>query len=232
MKQIKGLILSALLVPTLSFGFELSDIKPTLGYDILSHHMQLKEGLGQNLFKTRHIPMSFIYAHGRLTENFGFEFGYHQTKMKKHKKHLSPGEHSIGVTPTSHEGHEYHYRTAGPTASAIFFSPIPGTSLPGELFFTAGVINKRIYMKDSLFSDNGIAQTPPLVRTFKARKTLLRLSGGWMHKVNENFGVKTSISWENTGKLHHIKPDENPSSPLSVGTRNTLNYGIGIYINL
>lgn len=232
MKQIKALLLSTLLLPSVSLGFTIGDIKPTIGYDVLSHHMQLKEELGQGLFKSKYVPMSFIYAHGRLTENFGFEFGYHQTKVKKHKKHLSTGESGLGVKTSSNEGHEYHYRTSGPTASAIFFSPIPGTNFPGEVFFTAGVINKRIYMKDSLFMDNGVPQSPPLVRTFRARKTLLRLSGGWMHKVNDHFGIKTSVSWENTAKLKHIKPDENPGSSLTVGTRNTVNYGIGIYVNM
>lgn len=226
---IKGLLLAGLFSGS-AYGFSISDIKPTVGYDLMSHHLETAQGFGKNVIKSKYVPMSNVYLGFRFHKNLGIELGYHRTSLRKHQIFLNDGHQGLGVKAQSNEGHDVHYKAHGPYMAAVLFSGIPTIEDAHEAYLSFGVVNKRVFVRDSIFLDSGILQTPPLVRTFKHRKSVFRAGVGTLHRLSDYMGLRTSISWENTAKIKPMKPDENPGSTLAVKTKNTINYGLGVYL--
>jgi len=83
-----------------------------------------------------------------------------------------------------------------------------------------------------VITENGVPIASNIIdqlrKTFTARKTLLRFAAGAQKMLNENWGVRSNFSWENTNKFRHLKSKESSDGITTASAKNSFSIGFGV----
>jgi opacity protein-like surface antigen len=205
-------------------------LTPYVGADVQSRHMNWDTGSGGNLF-THDAVQGNVYFGVKFSENFGIEGGYESTAKKVRSVFANPGELVTGTalgsanpiqftTTTRLRGHHINLVSSASlseTHRLKLLGLIGIVSLKASLTrqptasITGGVFTSR----------NG--PTTPLIQ----RKNLLRLGTTLEHLLTDAWGIRGSITWENTKRLKIFA--SNGANGIAQ-PKNSLVYGLGAFI--
>ena len=208
-------------------------LTPYVGADVQSRHMNWSKGLGDNLF-AHDAMQGNVYVGVKFNEYFGIEGGYESTSKKDRNVILNAGDivtgniinarmTSANVIATSHL-HGTHINFV----SSFYISETNRLKFLGSL----GVISLRAKLTKKLinYMDLGVpvdySSRPSIL--YNKRKHVLRIVAGLEHMLTDAWGVRGSITWENTNRLKI--PSLNGATPSLAQPKNAIAYGLGAFI--
>jgi opacity protein-like surface antigen len=213
------------------------DVRPYVGIDAESRHMNFQKGFGNNLFNHNY-PQGNLYAGLRLNEYLAVEAGYEATERKTKTSTLLTGDTSLGIIiprdPDTGSLLQPKFNSQiqikGPHASLVGMFPISDANRL-QLIGTVGLAHLKTSISRTLVVLNGTAVptgTDGSLTTFVKRKSVLRLGAGIQHMINCNWGVRAMLKWENSNKL---KLNSKEDQRLYVNPKNSIIYSLGAFFN-
>ncbi len=210
-------------------------LTPYLGADAQWRHMNFNGGLGDNLF-THDYPQGNLFVGIKFNDHVGVEVGYESTTKKTRTVYLNPGDTSAGIVlnPARQVSGQFSNtaQMTGFHANLIGSFPISeeyrlkAIGMVGVAQLKANLVRQPI-----VTFVNGIKQPAlsPTV-TFKKRKSVVRLAGGLEHMLCDHWGIRATVTWENTNKLN-INGNPPPSSGQTlIKENNSVAYGLGVFV--
>jgi hypothetical protein len=234
-KTLKNILLLSVFVSASSSALEFSlKVRPYVGVDAQWKHMDFEPGAGQNIFR-KNLLQGNGYLGFDINDYFGLEAGFESTVQKTKTATFYPGDDVLGFVlfpgdPV--EGHTFKNKLSGWHLNFLVFSPwvLENNSL--RFFASVGFSHKRLLLIDEVLTENGAPIVSNIVdqlrKTFTARKTLSRLALGAQKMLNENWGVRSSFSWENTNKFRYLKSKESPDGITTASAKNSIALGLGV----
>jgi hypothetical protein len=136
-----------------------------------------------------------------MTEHFGWEFGYGETRRKHEQVRLGPGESSPGAAEI-HDGHYQVYDTAlsisQPYVSLKYKHNI-GEKL--QFFGAVGITPMKLHAAWENTDDTGVPNPMSRVERTKSieiRKTIPLIRIGAYYRLNSSFSLRVLTTWSQT----------------------------------
>ncbi len=222
-------------------------LSPYLGVDAQIRHMPFQKDFGGNVLK-KNYPQGNFFAGLRL-DYFGLEAGYTVSKKKHGTRNNVNGAPVFGVAPaplgplelSTTQIHRATSRIHGWNFNLMGYLPIFCPENHVELVGGVGISQfkhraHRTLSATSVFEGDVPGTTDielDVVNThFNKRKAVLRLTGGIQHMLTDCFGIRALVNWENTAKLRiQGRDDETGERGFLARTKNSFNYGLGVFTN-
>lgn len=204
-----------------------------MGIEIGHKNNGLKKGHGGEVF-AKHSPFLDVHVGKTFSDNWGIEVGASTTTDKKRESHLIGAKAALpgcGLTPG------YDHITKSETQTRSFYAGIVGLYPVNERLKFFGMIGLghtwvRNEYKPTTLNNRvlTLSRQAAATRTFKTHGNNIILKIGIKHNITEDFGVKTTFSWENTSKFT-TKSSQSPNLPDRIKHRDTIRTSIGFYFN-
>ena len=211
---------------------------PYVGADAQWRHMNFNGGLGDNLFRHDY-PQGNFFAGIKLNDYLGIEAGYESTVKKTRTVHLGAGDVSAGAVliPGTTVQYASTAQVKGLHANLVGSFPI-SEEYRLKLIGMVGVAQLKAHLKRTatLATVRGNLRNPTAIfpngvtTTFKRRKNVLRLVGGVEHMFCDNWGVRATVTWENTHKLNAYGNPQPIVGSTQVKENNSVAYGLGVFV--
>lgn len=217
---------------------------PYVGADAQWRHMNFNGGLGDNLFRHEY-PQGNLFAGIKLNDYLGIEVGYESTAKKNRTVYLNGGDVTAGTIVNANTGVQYTTtaQIKGPHANLVGSFPI-SEEYRLKIFGMVGVAHLKANLKRTattvvatLPPPFGVTIFPPslafpngVTSTFNKRKSVLRLAGGLEHMFCNNWGVRATVTWENTHKLNTLGNIQPASGVSQIKENNSIAYGLGVFV--
>ncbi len=172
---------------------------PYVGADAEWRHLNYQTGFGENIFRHDY-PQGNIYAGLKFNDYLAIEGGYEATGRKSRVTTLGPGNIFAG---NSTAGTTLQFSTTsrikGPHANLVGFLPI-WDAYRLQLIGSVGFARLQENAEFTILTANGNPAIPD-PRTFKQRKSILRVGAGLQQMISDSWGVRAMVKWENTNKF-------------------------------
>lgn len=223
----------AMLAASTAMAANFCGVTPYVGADAELRHMNFQRDFGRNLF-THNYPQGNLYAGVQINEYLAVEGGYETTEIKHRTNTLRTGDTVTGILidePDTSLVINSTGQVKGLHANLIGLLPICDLyrlkliGMVGYARLQANFVRTSISLTDptGTFLLNASEQT----RTYKARKSILRLGAGLQHMINCNWGVRAMLKWEDTKRFKIA--GEGGDVPSSIRARNSFIYSIGTF---
>jgi hypothetical protein len=237
------LVSSALICFSAVVSAAMPEIHPYAGLDAQWRRMAFKTGFGDGLFR-KNVPQGNAYVGVQLNEYLGLEAGYERTFAKANTVVIGPGGQEVGfllpvIDPdtgllSQTEGHVNEEKLRGWHIDLIGFTPCLQFDPSVRFFGGIGIAQKKVRLVDTLYTiDGGLLPEDEIIanrRTFKSRKTMLRLSAGVQKMLTKCVGIRAIMNWENTGRFGYLRSIERPNGITIANLRNTVSVGLGAFV--
>lgn len=242
-----------------SCGTTLADVDldlaltPYLGIDAQMRHMGFDKNFGGNVLKKRQ-PQGNVFLGLKYRECVAVEFGYEFTRTQRRARRYDVGNSVFGQTflpvplgfSSTQESH-VSSKLYGWNINLVGFFPILCGENNLQLVGSIGMARLKSKTRDAFistvtepdrFSDPLIFPNATQTITdfdrfhYKRRKTVLRLGTGLQHMMSDCLGIRALINWEHTDKIkaRGRNVTTHMVSPRKTKLKNSVNYGIGIFI--
>lgn len=201
-----------------------------VGTHLKMTHMDFERGYGDDLFKKQSLGPNF-YIGQRINDFIGIEIGYEKFYTKPHNcsyESAMKGECNISSSPSSFEEGKKPYAVApssyslgtpinecltpfscegkgkikGPYFSIVgYFSPREGSDL--EFIGSIGVSCLKAEYARKTRIVGGMPHYS--TTTFKGRKKVPRIMGGFQYRVSEHLKFRAGIGWINSKQIEVLK---------------------------
>lgn len=229
----------ALSASTASAGhlWDTANFSPYAGIDAQWRHTTYDNGRGDNLIE-HDTPQGNIYVGIKLNKYLALEGGYQSNIKQTRSTTHGPGDIVTGF-PIPTGGPTVKYDTTasfhGPHINVVGIAPICD-KYRLSLIGSVGVIRmtSNITRKLTYNSANVPAViNPPQQWDFKNTRSILRLSAGVAHMINDKWGVRATVLYENTSRLENNvtqAPAGAGTSGINIKPKNSMSYGVGTFI--
>ncbi|MBP6104477.1 MAG: hypothetical protein KA508_05415 [Gammaproteobacteria bacterium] len=221
---------------------------PYVGLDIQQRNMNFKKNHGDNIFSRKSLQGNF-YLGCRLNKYFGLEGGYQSSQNTSKKSMISKGEIVLGqvvddpnLASNGFIVTETTIRTKGPHLNVIGFFPLEAgrTDFIASLGLTSLTI-KAAYKQvaDEFLGIYAAEDVSATNLNFSAAHLIPRCMLGVQRQFTESLGLRASLVYELTGRFKQMAPKNAINDPddllpgnkqLKVSLRNTITYGLGIFM--
>lgn len=200
------------------------------GADLQLRDLRFQPNYGGNIYKSRDYPQANFYFGLMGNEYIGIEAGYEASRGRTHtvllpKKSIAFGaagpEDDI-ILKTVARFRAFH-------SSIVGFLPICD-SKKFKFLASVGFANVQVKLQENAtqVANIPVSTTPGL---FFQSKIVLRLMTGLQYMCTDYFGLRTSVTWENTAQLSNIEMFRTKNQvDLRAKARNSFAYGLGIFI--
>lgn len=226
--KISTVAAAMLLASSLPVSAEMcSSFNPYVGADAQYRYMPFEKDFGGNIFK-KTSPQANFFVGNRFNEYFGLELGYSTSKKVKRDVTLPEGSILAGTDPTPiGAGTDAVHSTSkisGFSVTALGFLPVPTIDcleVVGSLGLTR--LKAKLFYNELGNTVNPITDG---IRTFSARKTVMRLGGGVQYALTEHLSIRGLVNWENTRRFQNVKSRESALPVLKL--KNSIIYSLGL----
>lgn len=214
--------------------FEQCDLVPYVGADAQWRHMEFKKGFGKDQTKSNY-PQGNIYLGLKLNPYLGLEAGYERAKTQKRDTSALGSDVNFGAVlfPFAlNTVNELNTKTKLRSfhANVVGFLPI-SEEYCLQLIGSIGVARVNINttrnitsLNNRTLSDDRVAA---LREVFSKKKWVPRIGIGLQHMLTCQLGVRAMANWEGTSMtMKTLTP-----SAFSARTKNSLNFGLGLFYN-
>lgn len=205
--------------------------EPYIGVDAQIRHMDYNKRYGRNIFQDD-LPQGNIYVGLKLNNYMALEGGFETTLGKSRTTSLTSGTNYLGTfLDDPPQIIVSRVRIKGPHFDLVGIYDICG-EYRLQLIGAVGIAYLKTIQESWIVADSlGPIDSETGRRTFRKRKSVLRLTTGLQHMINNCTGVRAIIGWENTRKLGDLgAPIENSISILRVQLKDSINYGAGVFV--
>lgn len=208
-------------------------IYPYLGLDYQLRDTPFEPGRGANVFESD-FQQGQIYLGTRFLDYFGFEITYSKTNIKN--KFTQIGQNNLalgafiqptGATETFLSQAEYRQYAA----NVLAFYPIFAHLCRLEWVVSLGLAQMKPKHKAELTHLNNSALTIPQTFTFNKTRTIPRVMSGIQYRLTHNLGVRASVTYEDTSRFRVYTANENYGTTRYIALKNSLVYGLGLFLN-
>ena len=210
--------------------------RPEVGIDVGFTKTQFKQEYSvDKLLNRNQIPFNVFFGLN-MTDHFGFEVGYGETRSKNKEVRLAkgeavPGGDPVGVAP-AYQVYDTSVSTSQPYISLKYKHPI-GEKL--QLFGAVGVA----FMKMNASWDNIEDQTnlrPPRqassrTKHISQRKTIPLVKVGLYYPLVKSFSLRFVATWLQTSKMQiFVSPPTGLVgwNSSNINVKNSIHYSIGV----
>ena len=211
------------------------DVVPYVGVDAQARFMGLKKDFGGNL-AAKTYPQGNVFVGLRFCDYWGVEAGYESTTKRNRTATILGNDNAFGEPvdpdlPNDINKFETKTKIYGPNINIIGFYPI-SKEYCVDLIGSVGLAYSKIKIENVQTIGAGeelsIQNSELFRKTFKKSKVIARANLGIQKMINNQFGIRVMVGWENTSRLNNIKV-VNFSSDLVAKARDSVNVGFGIF---
>lgn len=211
--------------------------KPEIGVDFGFTRTQFKDP-ADKMFNRNQFPINFFFGFN-ITERFGIEVGYGETRRKHKQVTLSPNEFAPGADPVLNN-HLQIYDTSlsisQPYIGLKYKYPISDKL---NFFSSLGVTAMKINASwENIEEPGAIPPIPaPAVKarrshSIETRKNIPFCKVGLYYTINNSFSLRFITTWSKTSTLESYVPSQLTGFvngiPMSIKLKNSVQYSLGI----
>lgn len=216
-------------------------VKPYLGINLNYSIIKFEKGYGDNLFPRQHYNLN-PFIGSCLHDNFAIEAGFETSFLSSRTAALKAGdinlgqEENIGVARAVYES---KIKTKSFYVTSLFLLSLKD-AFSNSIFFNKMEIYGGVggtlfnpYLTRTLQSINGVRLANPSTINLGKSKTelLLRLNGGAIYSLNDDFKLRFNINWENTSKITATEVIGN-NVIVKAKFKDRIQYGLGLQYQL